>query len=54
MNGRRTDVLFLFCPASLVSGTPESGTFPQVRWWGGWGSNPRPADYESPTYRRGQ
>ena len=22
--------------------------------WGGWGSNPRPADYESPTVRRGQ
>ena len=21
--------------------------------WGGWGSNPRPADYESPTGRRG-
>ena len=23
-----------------------TGAFPQVRWWGGWGSNPRPADYE--------
>jgi hypothetical protein len=23
------------------------------REWGGWGSNPRPADYESPTVRRG-
>jgi len=21
--------------------------FPQVRRWGGWGSNPRPADYEN-------
>ena len=28
------------------SGNRFSGTFPQVRQWGGWGSNPRPADYE--------
>ena len=42
-----TDVLFLFCPATPPSlrGT-DTGTFPQVRPWGGWGSNPRPADYE--------
>ena len=29
-----------------------SGIMPQVRpgsfWWGRWGSNPRPRDYESP------
>jgi len=42
-----TDVLrmFYFSPRWL----PEnrfSGAFPQVSEWGGWGSNPRPADYE--------
>jgi hypothetical protein len=42
-----TDVLRMFyiSPRWL----PEnrvSGAFPQVRRWGGWGSNPRPADYE--------
>jgi hypothetical protein len=38
--------MFYFSPRWL----PEnrvSGTFSQVRRWGGWGSNPRPADYES-------
>ena len=45
MNALRTDVLLLFYQAGLVGGTQDSGTFPQVRW-GGWGSNPRPADYE--------
>jgi hypothetical protein len=24
------------------------------RWWGGWGSNPRPADYESALLSFGQ
>src|SRR5215469_1080811 len=39
---------------------PDNGASPQLiapyrqfREWGGWGSNPRPADYESPTGRRG-
>jgi hypothetical protein len=43
-----TDVLrvFYFSPRWL----PEnqfSVMFSQVMWWGGWGSNPRPADYEN-------
>jgi hypothetical protein len=42
-----TDVLrvFYFSPRWL----PEnqfSVMFSQVMWWGGWGSNPRPADYK--------
>jgi hypothetical protein len=48
MNGRRTDVLFVFCPAADV--LPASRVIPNVSAvharWGGWGSNPRPADYE--------
>jgi hypothetical protein len=43
-----TDVLrvFYFSPRWL----PEnqfSVMFSQVMWWGGWGSNPRPADYKN-------
>jgi hypothetical protein len=43
-----TDVLVLF-QFSQPAGTAArlSDTFSQIRWWGGWGSNPRPADYES-------
>ena len=33
-------------PAEAQRWTPADG-------WGGWGSNPRPADYESPIARRG-
>ena len=32
-------------PCQPVPAVPL-GMFPQVRQWGGWGSNPRPADYE--------
>jgi hypothetical protein len=33
-----------------VSGRSSSHNITVVkpRWWGGWGSNPRPADYEEP------
>jgi integrase len=27
--------------------TAQEGNMPVQDWWGGWGSNPRPADYES-------
>jgi hypothetical protein len=41
MNATRTDVLrmFYFSPRWLPA-SRVSGTFPQVRQWGGWGSNP--------------
>jgi hypothetical protein len=32
-------------PRQPVLSVP-TGTFPQVRRWGGWGSNQRPEDYE--------
>ena len=47
MNGIRPDVLRMFYSAPRgrsLAGYP--GVFFQVRRWGGWGSNPRPADYE--------
>jgi hypothetical protein len=51
MNVDRTGVPNLFYPMAHPShphlGNTGLGTFPQVRLWGGWGSNPRPADYES-------
>jgi hypothetical protein len=31
----------------------SQGLTRSIAEWGGWGSNPRPADYESPTGRRG-
>jgi hypothetical protein len=36
-------------PRALPAGPPARppDAFPQVSRWGGWGSNPRPADYES-------
>ena len=39
--------MFYFSPGWLP-GIQVSDTFPQVSEWGGWGSNPRPADYEKP------
>jgi hypothetical protein len=47
MNVMTADVLRMFY--SSPSGWPSArpfGAFPQVKRWGGWGSNPRPADYE--------
>ena len=48
MNGTRTDVLLPFYPAADVP--PASRVITNVSAvharWGGWGSNPRPADYE--------
>jgi hypothetical protein len=29
-----------------VTGAPKGRILPGQAWWGGWGSNPRPADYE--------
>ena len=48
MNGQPTDVLVLFKsgPRQPVPVAPTEA-FPQARRWGGRGSNPRPADYES-------
>ena len=48
MNSRRTDVLDPF--QTVARPVPASGGIPNIRagqaTWGGWGSNPRPADYE--------
>jgi hypothetical protein len=43
-----TDVPILF-PSEAVAGKSHSagkGSAAAQPWWGGWGSNPRPADYE--------
>ena len=47
MNGQRADVprMFYSGPAG-PSADRVTEAFPQVSEWGGWGSNPRPADYE--------
>jgi len=51
MNGTGTGVLVSFYPMAHPShpyrGDAALRAFSQVRPWGGWGSNPRPADYEN-------
>jgi hypothetical protein len=44
-----TDVLTLFPPeAGAEKSQPAgNGSYAGQTVWGGWGSNPRPADYES-------
>ena len=44
-----TDVLQVVCPAgSQALAEPVSNRLlPAQMWWGGWDSNPGPADYES-------
>ena len=44
-----TDVPILFSSDSRATKSQPAGNgFTAVQmWWGGWGSNPRPADYES-------
>jgi hypothetical protein len=45
----RTDVLVLFYPAALstLRGLARQHVSPVQTPWGGWDSNPGPADYES-------
>jgi hypothetical protein len=49
-----TDVLTLFSPeAGAAKSQPAgNGSYAGQTAWGGWGSNPRPADYESATAPR--
>jgi hypothetical protein len=44
-----TDVLTLFSPEvrAAKSQAAGNGFYAGQTAWGGWGSNPRPADYES-------
>jgi vanillate/3-O-methylgallate O-demethylase len=45
----RTCVLTLFSQAGRTAKSQSAGkgSASAQAWWGGWGSNPRPADYES-------
>ena len=49
MNAARTDVLrmFYFSPRWLPTSRAKSNVSAGQGMWGGWGSNPRPADYEN-------
>jgi hypothetical protein len=38
--------------AVLAEGHPVPAAAERLRWWGGWGSNPRPRDYECLRYVR--
>jgi hypothetical protein len=44
-----TSVLFLFHPGHRAGALPavSDGVWPGQTKWGGWDSNPGPADYES-------
>src|SRR5690349_23627572 len=42
----RPTVRLITADIGIRSGPRHAGDGYQTSWWGGWGSNPRPADYE--------